>query len=98
MPGLLAPVVPSAPFVELGEDLGHRLAQRLLDNGARLGAGERRHAVLQLGQLLRHLGRQDVRPGGKGLAELDEHRPQLLQRQAQAFAARLLVLARLAAH
>src|SRR5690606_27016745 len=46
------------------------------------------HLVLEQGQLVHQVGRQQVAAGGQDLAELDEDRPQLLQRQAQARAAR----------
>ena len=54
-----------------------------------LGRRERRHAVLQLGQFVGQVQRQQVAPRRQHLAELDEDRPQPLQRQAQAHAARL---------
>ena len=55
---------------------------------ARLGAGERRHAVLQLRELVGDVGRQQVAPRREHLAELDEDRAELLERQAQPLAAR----------
>ena len=57
---------------------------------SRLLARERRHAVLQLGQLVGHVGRQQVAPGRQHLAELDEDRAQTLERLAQARATRLV--------
>ena len=45
---------------------------------------ERRHAVLQLGELVGDVERQQVAPRREHLAELDEDRPQLLQGEAQA--------------
>ena len=50
--------------------------------------GERRHAVLQQRQFVGDVGRQQVAPGRQHLAELDEDRAQVLQRLAQALAAR----------
>ena len=50
--------------------------------------GERRHAVLQLRELVRDVGRQQVAPRRQHLAELDEDRAEALERQAQAHRAR----------
>ena len=75
--------------VELGEDLVDGRAQlRLEDRGdalPRLG----RHAVLQLGQLVAELGRQEVDAGGGDLAELDVHPAGLLEHPPQAHAGRV---------
>jgi hypothetical protein len=49
---------------------------------------KRRHLVLQRASRP-NIGRQQVAPGGQHLAELDEQRPQGLERQAQAHRARL---------
>jgi hypothetical protein len=67
----------------------HGAAERLLDQRARHVAVERRHAVLQQGQLLGDVGRHQVAAGRQDLPELDEDRAQFLQRQAQARAPRL---------
>ena len=64
-------------------------AERALDRARRATVGrERRHAVLQLGELVGDVGRQQVAPGRQHLAELDEDRAEPLERQAQALAAR----------
>ncbi len=75
-------------MVEAMEQRRQRLAQRPLDDGGRDLGVERRHAVLQLGQFVRHIGRQQVAARGQDLPELHEDRTELLQRQAQAFTAR----------
>jgi hypothetical protein len=56
--------------------------------GDRHARRKRRHAVLQQGQFVGDVGRQQVAPGRQHLAELDEDRPEVLQRLAQALAAR----------
>ena len=48
---------------------------------------ERRYAVLEFRQLVGDVRRQQIAPGRQGLAEFDEDRPQLLERQAQPLAA-----------
>ena len=53
-----------------------------------LVGGKRRHAVLQLRELVGDVGGQQVAAGREHLAELDEDRPQLLQREAQTLCAR----------
>ena len=50
--------------------------------------GERRHAVLQLRELVGDVGRQQVAPRGEHLPELDEDRAQVLEREAQPLRAR----------
>ena len=45
---------------------------------------ERRHAVLQLGELVGEVGRQQVAPRRQHLAELDEDRPEALERRGAA--------------
>ena len=74
--------------IELRKHRLDRPAERLLDQLARQRAGERRHAVLQPGQLVGDVGRHQVAPGGQHLAELDEDRTEPLEGQAQAHAAR----------
>ena len=59
-----------------------------LDDEFRVLYRERRHAVLQLGELVRDVGRQQVAPRGQGLAELDEDRAELLEREPDPFTAR----------
>ncbi len=73
---------------KLREDRLERPAEGPLDDGARDRGGKRRHAILQLGELLGEVGRQQVAPRREHLAELDEDRPEPLQAQAQALAAR----------
>ena len=58
-------------------------AQLRLDGGLDLVPGRRRDVVLQAGQLVDELGRKHIRPGAGDLAELDEGRPQLLDRLPQ---------------
>ena len=58
-------------------------AELLLDQGADGRGGDRRGGVLQLGQLAQVVGRHDVGPGREQLAQLDEGRAQLLERQPQ---------------
>ena len=64
-------------------------AERLLDQRARGVAVERRDAVLQQRQFVGDVRRHQVAARRQDLPELDEDRPELLQRQAQARAARL---------
>src|SRR5260221_24643 len=66
------------------------LAEGALDGVHRNLRIEGRHAVLQPGQLLGHVGRHQVAARGQHLAELHEDGPQLLQGLAQALAARLV--------
>ena len=51
-------------------------------------AREWRHLVLQYGQFVGDIRRQQVTTGGQYLPEFHIHRAQFLQRQAQAFASR----------
>ena len=60
-----------------------RPAVGLLDFGQGEMRVEGRHAILQPGQFVGDVGRQQVAPGRQHLAELDEDRSQFLQRQAQ---------------
>jgi hypothetical protein len=50
--------------------------------------GKRRHGVLQLGQLIGDVRRQQVAARRNRLAELDEYRPEFLEREADALALR----------
>src|SRR6202035_3203724 len=50
-------------------------------------SGKRRHAILQLRELIRDVGRQQVATGGHGLPELHEDGAELLEREPQALAA-----------
>ena len=45
--------------------------------------GKRRHAVLQLRELVGDVHREEVAPGGEHLAELDEDRAELFEREPQ---------------
>ena len=75
-------------LVEALEGLGDRPTVGTLDDRPRLGAREGRHAVLQLRELVGDVGRQQVAPRGERLAELDEDRPQRLEREPDPLAAR----------
>ena len=75
-------------LLEAGEHLGNGRAQLFLDQCHGPGRLERRHLVLQQRQFVGDvLGQQDA-AGGENLPELDEHRAQVLQRQAQPRTAR----------
>ena len=69
--------------VDALEDVLPRNLQLLFHHRDDLGLGERRHLVLQVGQLLDELGRKQAGTRGQDLAELGEGRPQLLERLAQ---------------
>src|SRR5664280_1950185 len=73
--------------IEAREDGVDRLAERVLDDGARHGVGKRRDAILQPGQLVGDVGGQEVAPRREHLAELDEDGAEPLETQAQALAA-----------
>ena len=75
--------------VELREHLLDGPAERRRERGGRLLAGERRHLVLELRELGRDVGRQQIGAHGQRLAELHEDRAELLERLAQAHAERL---------
>ncbi len=76
--------------VEGGEDGIERAAEGALHQRHRHRAGKRRDAVLQPGQLVCHVERQQVSPRRQHLSELDEDRPQPLERASQPHAARLV--------
>ena len=78
--------------VERGEELVDRRPQVLLDHPLDVGVRERPHVVLELAQLGDDLGRDDVGAGREQLAELDERRPELVERLAQVAAERGQVL------
>ncbi len=59
-------------LVKLRKNRVQRFAKSAFDGGHGHGAGERRHAVLQVRQLVGNVGRQQVAPGGEHLAEFDE--------------------------
>jgi hypothetical protein len=73
--------------IETREHARKRRAEGIFNgrNGNR--AVERRDAILKLRQLIGDVGGQQVAAGRQGLPELDEDRPQLLERQTQPFAA-----------
>ncbi len=73
--------------VELRKHFGDRLPVRALDDGASDLSGERRNTVLKPRQFVGDIDRQQVPPGGDGLAEFHENRPQFLERQPQTLAA-----------
>lgn len=58
------------------EQVADRCAEVFLDAGHRQGAVEAGQLILQLGQFFQQQRRDDVRPGGEGLASFDEGRPQ----------------------
>ncbi|MCY1205597.1 hypothetical protein D9M72_171490 [compost metagenome] len=70
--------------VEAGEHLADPGAQLFLDTRDGLLRGERRYLVLQAGQFIGDIGRHQVAASGEQLAELDEDRAEVFQRQAQA--------------
>ena len=70
--------------IEAGECLADRQAECFLDDAARGIAVERLDPVLQQGQFVGHVRRHQVAAGGQDLAELDEDRAEILQRQARA--------------
>ena len=69
--------------VELGKHVARRTVIRLLDFRQRQMRIKWRHAILQFGKFVGNVGRQQVAAGRQHLAELDENRPQRLQRHAQ---------------
>ncbi|VVN32836.1 hypothetical protein PS624_04934 [Pseudomonas fluorescens] len=69
--------------VETAEHVADFLAQLFFDQLDRQLRIERRHAVLQQHQLIGDVFRQQVAAGRENLPELDENRPEILQRQAQ---------------
>ncbi len=75
--------------LEAGEHLVEPAAEAALDLAHRQHGIERRHAVLQGGEFVGDVGRQQVAPGRKHLAELDEDRPEVFQCPTQPHAARL---------
>ena len=69
--------------VEGGEDFRQRPAQLSLDQRQDRLPRVGRHVVLQVAQFGQHCRRQDFRPRAGDLAQLDERRAKLLQRQPQ---------------
>ncbi len=74
--------------VERPEHVGERPAEHADDRRFDLLRRERRHAILQQRELVGDVGRQQVAPRRQHLAELDEDRAEVLERTAQAHAAR----------
>jgi hypothetical protein len=74
--------------VETGKMLRQRLAVGPLDDGSGHLARKRRYPVLEPSQFGSDIFGQQVRPARQHLAELDENRPQLLQRLADALTPR----------
>jgi hypothetical protein len=66
---------------EARERFGDGSAERLLDDGARGRIVERRHAVLELGELDGDIGWQKVATRGERLPELDEDGAELFERE-----------------
>ena len=73
--------------LERGKHLVHGFAIYPFQNGERLGGRKRGHAVLQGGQFIGYVVRDQVTPRRQHLTELDEDRTQTLQRLTQTFAA-----------
>ena len=83
--------------VDLLEELRDRGAQLLLEDGLRFGKGEGGDAVLELGELVDELERDQVGAGRQHLPQLDVGRPELLDRHAHALRPREPLFARLRA-
>ena len=71
---------------EGGKQLLSRRSQFRLDGGQGLGVIKRRQVVLQPGELVQPIALHQVRPGGEGLAQLDEAGAQARERVQQALA------------
>src|SRR5690606_30392130 len=69
--------------LEMREYLGDRTVERTLEQRERDVRRERRHLVLELRELVRELGRQQVAARRHGLAELHVDRPELLEREPE---------------
>ncbi len=74
--------------VKTREHLTDRFAVGRIKHGDGLGRRKRRHAVLQAGQFIGDVRRQQVAARGDGLAELDEDRAEFLEREAYPHAER----------
>ena len=70
---------------ELGEHLVDRPVVRALERGEHEFGRERRHLVLQLGELVGDVRRQQIAARRQELAEFDEDRTQRFQREPQAY-------------
>lgn len=73
--------------IEAAEDALDRSPELALDDPPRLLSGERNSLILELLELLGDVERNEVGTGGQELAQLDERRPELLERAAQALSA-----------
>ncbi len=76
-------------FLETFECFEQGLAVCGLQQGDGLNGWERRHLILQLGQLVGKIRRHQIAPGGEHLSEFDENRTQTLQSLPQTDCARL---------
>ena len=70
---------------EMSKHLVDRPVVRALERGEHEFGRERRHLVLQLGELIGNVRRQQIPACGQELAEFDENRAQRFQRQPQAY-------------
>ena len=62
--------------------------QLLINNGDGIFGRKRRYGVLQLGQFISNIARQQIAPRRNCLAKLDEYRPQLFKREPDSLAER----------
>ncbi len=69
--------------VELGEDVGPRPAQFLIEDALHVLPRFGRGSLLEPGQLIDEFGREQVSTGGQQLAELHERDPALFEGEAQ---------------
>jgi hypothetical protein len=83
---------------EAAENLIERLAVEHFELGDGLLGREGRHAILQLGQLVGEIRRQQIAPRRQHLTELHEDRTERFKRLAQAHRARLVETAAQAGH
>jgi hypothetical protein len=72
--------------VELRVDVVYAAAERTLDSGDSQLARKRRYAVLEFGEFVSDIGREQISTGRDGLAELHEDRSEILQTSAHAHA------------
>jgi len=69
--------------IEAGEDVVHRPLERAFQFRYRQFRCEWWHLILQLGQFVDKICRHQIAAGRQHLTELDEYRPQRLERQPQ---------------
>ena len=62
-------------FVKIVQQILNGTAEGALDLGTGLNAGEWRYRILQFGELIGKLQRQQIAPGGEDLAKLYEYGP-----------------------